>query len=336
MSLYIDKKFVSLVSTKLERFKQKSEFLWNFRCPICNDSAKNKMKTRGYFYRRKSDIFYTCHNCGISLSFGNFLKTMDSSLYREYQLERYKNETSGNVAKPDFAMAKIKPVFNIQTKINLVSIADLPINHSAGQYLLSRKIPRDRLHDIYYAPNFREFVMEMLPDYDKTLYNEPRIIFPFYDEKKNLLGFQGRAIGDSKVKYITVKLSDDNKKIFGLDRVDFSKKIYVVEGPIDSMFLQNSLATMDASLYNISLLLGNHDYVFIHDNEPRNAAIVKHMAKTISHGKNIFIWPQEVTVKDINDWIMTGATSSEIQSIIDRNTFCDLRARLEFDRWKKM
>jgi hypothetical protein len=336
MSLYIDKKFVSLVSPKLERFKQKSEYLWNCRCPVCGDSHKNKIKARGYFYRRKSDLFYTCHNCGTSLSLGNLIKIVDPSLYREYQLERYKSESSGNVAKPDFSMAKIKPVFSNQPKINLVSIAALPINHSAGQYLLSRKISRDRLHDIYYAPNFREFVMEMLPNYDKVLYDEPRIIFPFYDEKKNLLGFQGRAVGESKIKYITIKLDDDNKKVFGLDRVDFSKKIYVVEGPIDSMFLQNSLATMDASLYNISLLLGNHDYVFIHDNEPRNAAIVKHMAKTISHSKNIFIWPQDVAAKDINDWILTGTTPSEIQSIIDNNTFNDLRAKLEFEIWKKV
>ena len=334
MSLYIDKKFVSLVSPKLEKFKQKSEFLWNFRCPICGDSHKNKAKTRGYFYRRKSDLFYTCHNCGTSLSMGNFLKTVDMSLYREYQMERFKNESSGNVAKPDFAMAKIKPVF--KAKINLPTINSLHEDHVAKQYLLKRKLPRDRLDDVYYAANFKSFVIEMLPNYDKALHDEPRIVFPFYDQDKKLLGFQGRTLTDSKVKYITVKLDDDNKKVFGLDRIDFTKRIYVVEGPIDSMFLQNCVATMDASLYNITLLLGNHDYVFIHDNEPRNAAIVKQMAKTISHNKNIFIWPQGVDAKDINDWILTGTTPSEIQRIIDTNTFEGLRAKLEYERWRKV
>jgi hypothetical protein len=334
MSLYIDKKFVSLVSPKLERFKQKSEYLWNCRCPVCGDSSKNKIKARGYFYRRKSDIFYICHNCGTSLSLGSFIKITDPSLYREYQLERYKNESTGNVAKPDFSIAKIKPVF--ATRIDLPTISSLSDNHPAKAYLLKRKIPRDKLDDIYYADDFSAFVKDIHPEYDKTLYKEQRIIFPFYDEKKNLLGFQGRAVGNSKIKYITIKLNDDNKKVFGLDRVDFSKKVYVVEGPIDSLFLQNSLATMDASLYNISLLLGNHDYVFIHDNEPRNAAIVKHMAKTISHNKNIFIWPQDIVSKDINDYILTGATSSEIQSIIDKNTFQGLRAKLEFERWRKV
>lgn len=336
MSLYIDKKYISLVSLRLERFKQKSEFLWNFRCPICGDSHKNKMKTRGYFYRRKSDLFFQCHNCGTSLSLGNFLKTIDRSLYREYQLERYKNETAGNVEKPDFEWAKTKPVFNIEAKLTIPTIESLREDHAAKQYLINRKIPRDRLSDIYYAESFKAFVLEMLPDYDKTLFDEPRIVFPFYDQDKKLIGFQGRAVKDSKLKYITVKMDDDFQKIYGLDRVDFSKPIYVVEGPIDSLFLQNSLATMDASLYNITLLLGNHDYVFIHDNEPRNRDIVKQMAKTISHGKNIFIWPQNVEAKDVNDWILTGTTPSEIQSIIDRHTFNDLRAKLEFDKWKKV
>ena len=338
MSLYIDKKFVSLISPKLERFKQKSEFLYNCKCPICGDSHKNKLKARGYFYRRKSDMFFMCHNCGTSLSIGNFLKTIDRSLYREYQLERYKNESTGNVAKPDFSWAKTKPVFikTQESKINLPTIDSLPDTHDAKQYLLKRKIPHEHLKIIYYAQNFKSFVHELIPDYEKTLYNEQRIVFPFFDRDKNLLGFQGRAIGDSKIKYITVKMNDDFQKIYGLDRVDFTKRIYVVEGPIDSLFLQNSLATMDASLYNVSLLLGNHDYVFIHDNERRNSAIVKQMEKTIKQNKNIFIWPQHIVTKDINDYILSGGTSSEIQSIIDTNTFNSLRAKLEFEKWRKV
>jgi DNA primase catalytic core, N-terminal domain len=335
MSLYIDRKFVSLVSTKLERFKQKSEFLWNFRCPICGDSHKNKMKTRGYFYRRKSDLFFQCHNCGTSLAMGNFLKTVDPSLYREYQLERYKNESTGNVAKPDFSLAKIKPTFS-KSQINLPSIASLSEDHAAKQYLVNRKIPRDRLSDIYYADDFSAFVKDIHPDYDKTLYKEQRIVFPFYDEKKTLLGFQGRAIGDSKIKYITVKLNDDNKKVFGLDRVDFSKKVYVVEGIIDSMFLDNAVALMDASLQKVRAVLGNHDYILIPDRDIRNKEVMKNVAKMIELKYNVCLLPNNLSGKDINDLIMTGTTPAEIRSLIDSNTFSDLRAKLEFERWKKI
>jgi hypothetical protein len=334
MSLYIDKKFVSLVSTKLERFKQKSEYLWTFRCPICGDSHKNKAKTRGYFYRRKSDLFFTCHNCGTSLSVGNFLKTIDPSLYREYQLERYKNESTGNVAKPDFTMAKTKPVF--KKRIELPTINSLPEDHVAKQYLLKRKISRDRLDDIYYAASFKSFVLELLPDYEKTLYDEPRIVFPFYDEAKNMLGFQGRALGESKVKYITIKLDDDNRKVFGLDRVDFSKRVYVVEGIIDSMFLDNAVALMDASLHKVCSILGNHDYILIPDRDIRNKEVMKNVAKMIDMKYNVCLLPNNLSGKDINDIIMTGTTPAEIRSIIDNNTFNDLRAKLEFERWKKI
>lgn len=339
MSLIIDRKFVSLVSPKLDRFQQKNDYIWNFRCPICGDSQKNKFKSRGYIYRRKSDLFFSCHNCGTTMSMGNFLKSLDKSLYNEYRLERYKEENHGNTSKPDFSWAKEKPQFSCEnvSKINLPTVASLHEEHEAKTYLLNRKLSRDTLNDIYYTSDFKAFVLEMLPNYEKSLIEgDRRIIIPFYDEKNNLLGFQGRALGKSKVRYITIKLDEDNRKVFGLNKVDFSKKIYVVEGPIDSLFLQNAIAMMDASLYNVTLLLGDKDYVFVYDNEPRNPDIIKHMKKTIDTGKSICIWPKNIVDKDINDMIINGMSASQVQDIIDKNTHKDLKAKLEFELWKKM
>jgi len=334
MSLYIDTKFVSLLAPKLERYTRKSEYLWNIRCPICGDSHKNKFKARGYIYRRKSDLFYTCHNCGSSLSFGNFLKTIDNSLYRQYQMERYKNESHGNVPKPDFSELKKKPDFSKKLRIDLPSIEDLNVDHSAKLFVSKRKIPKDRWIDLFYANDFQQFVKTIFPEYDKKLIPEdPRIIIPFYDENKNLLGFQGRALSKSKVRYITIKLSEDNLKIYGLERLDKTKKVYVCEGPIDSMFIDNCVAAMDATLYNVSLALGQLDYVFLYDNEPRNKDVCKHMKRTIELGKNICIWPKNIQEKDINDMVLAGHS---VQSIIDSNTFKDHRAMLEFTTWKKV
>lgn len=336
MSLYIDKKYISLVAPKLEGFRQKSDSLWNFRCPICGDSSKNKLKMRGYVYRRKSDLFFSCHNCGAGLSFGNFLKITDRALYASYQMDRFKDSNGGNTAKPDFSLVMQKPVFNIKTKIDLPTIKSLPDNHIAKHYLSERELPKEKFSDIYFADDFKSFVFQMLPDYDKKLFEgEKRIIFPFFDEKNILLGFQGRSIGTSKVKYITIKLSDDNKKVFGLNTIDKTKKIYVVEGPIDSLFLHNSLAMMDASLYNVVSSVGSYDYTFVYDNEPRNKDIIKHMQKTIDLNKDICIWPKDITQKDINDMVLAGTPPAAIQSIIDRYTFNGLRARMEFELWRK-
>ena len=336
MSLHIDKKYMSLVSSKLDRFRQKSDYLWNFRCPICGDSSKNKLKMRGYIYRRKSDLFFSCHNCGTSISFGNFLKTIDKSMYSQYQMERFKSENAGNVAKPDFSSLMQKPVFNIKKKINLPSIYSLPETHTAKRYCYDRRLPKNKLEELYYADDFAEFVKEIFPEYDKKLYNEPRLVIPFYDEKGDLLGFQGRAFIASKVKYITIKLSDDNLKVFGLNKIDRAKRVYVVEGPIDAMFLENSLAMMDASLYNVISSVGNLDYVFIFDNEPRNKDVCKHMQKTIMMGKNICVWPKHITAKDINEMVLQGKPPAAIQSIIDSNTFSLLKAQLEFGSWSKI
>jgi transcription elongation factor Elf1 len=335
MSLYIDKKYISLLAPKLDKFRQKSEYLWNFRCPVCGDSQKNKLKMRGYIYRRKSDLFFTCHNCGTGHSFGNLLKMVDRSLYSQYQMERFKNESAGNTAKPDFSMLMEKPVFNTQKKINLPTIESLPITHAGRAYVKDRFIPKERWSDLYYAEDFDLFVKDIFPEYDKKLYAEPRLVIPFYDEKNILLGFQGRALVNSKVKYITIKLSDDNLKVYGLDRVDKTKKIYVVEGPIDSMFLQNSLAMMDASLYNVISTVGNYDYTFVFDNEPRNKDVCKHMQKTIAMGKSICIWPKHLDMKDINEMILRGYSPAVIQGIIDSNTFSLLKAQLEFGSWSK-
>ena len=337
MSLYIDRKYVSLLSPRLEKFHQKSEYLWNFRCPICGDSSRNRLKMRGYLYRRKSDLFFTCHNCGTNSSFGNFLKTVDRPLYSAYQMERFKEESGGNVAKPDFSEAKGLPVFEKKVEIKLPSVESLDDKHSAKHYVKDRKIPKDKWNAIYYANDFEEFVKEILPEYDKTLYNEPRLILPFYDEKNILLGFQGRALVKSSVKYITIKLSDDNKKVYGLNTIDKSKKTYVVEGPIDSLFLTNAIAMMDASLYNAVATVGDLNYTFIYDNEPRTKDIVKHMQKTIDLGKDICIWPKLVEdCKDINEMVTRMFSPSAIQAIIDNNTYSGIRAKLEFEKWRKI
>lgn len=294
---------------------------------------------RGYIYRRKNDLFFSCHNCGASHTFGTLLKLTDQSLYKSYQLECYSDGAGPTVKRPDFSLAKAQPVFKKKSvAIDLPSIESLPNTHAAKGYVKDRKIPEKYHSELYYAENFREFVFSIIPTYEKKLFDEPRLVIPFYDEESNLLGFQGRDLLKSKVKYITIKLSDDNKKVYGLNHVDKTKRIYVVEGPIDSMFLDNSLATMDASLYSIVSSVGNHDYVFVYDNEPRNKDVVKHMKKTIDMGKNICIWPALVSSrKDINDMVKNGGFQpSMIQSIIDRNTFSGLEADLKLGQWKKI
>jgi predicted RNA-binding Zn-ribbon protein involved in translation (DUF1610 family) len=334
MSVFIDRTFLLRVSPKLQKFTVKKEDLYNFRCPLCGDSSKNKVKARGYIYRKKNDYFYRCHNCGASTSFYNFLEKVDPGLVKEYALERYKNGSGGqNLPKPDFAEAKVKPVF--KKKLNIPSISDLPDEHYAKVYVHNRKIPENRFSDLYYAEDFKSFVESLNIEKDGLKEEDPRLVIPFYDEEKNLVAFQGRSLGESKLRYITVKLNEENHKIFGLDNINKEEYVYVVEGPIDSLFLDNAIATADSNLTSAAKHVDKSKLVLVYDNEPRNKELHKQMEKAIDEHYNVVIWPEMIEEKDINDMVMAGFTPDEIQDIIKKYTFINLRAKMEFINWKK-
>ena len=337
MSVYIDRKYLLMVSPRLQRFAQKKTDLYNFRCPICGDSEKNKTKSRGYVYRKKNDYFYMCHNCGLSTTFYNFLDKVDSRLIKEYALERYKDGETGNnnYPKPSFDEFKTKPAFK-KTKIKLDSIESLPDGHYAKEYVKARKIPEKHHKELYFAPDFKGFVESLDIEKENLKEEDPRLIIPFYNQDKELVAFQGRALGESKIRYITIKLQDDFHKVFGLDRIDPEKVIYVVEGPIDSLFLENAVATADSNLEAVTKIFDRSKVVLVYDNEPRNKELVKIIDKSIENHFNVVIWPEMIECKDINDMVLDGFDAEEIQDIISKHTFVNLRAKAEFVNWKKV
>ena len=274
------------------------------------------------------------------MSFYNFLDKVDSSLLKEYALERYKNGEEGkaNYKKPDFEMVKTQPVF--KTKLPLPSIESLPDGHFAKDYVVNRKIPEKHHGSLYFAEDFKKFVEEdMKIEKDGLKENDPRLVIPFYDKDKNLVSFQGRALGESKLRYITVKLSEDNHKVFGMDRIVLDNEeqdVYVTEGPIDSLFLDNAIATADANLRTAAKHVDKSKLVLVFDNEPRNKDICRIMEECIEEHFKIVIWPEMIEEKDVNEMVLAGFSPDEIQDIISKNTFQNLRAKIEFINWKKV
>lgn len=336
MSVFIDRKFLLQVSPRLERFSSKKEDLFNFRCPLCGDSQKNKTKSRGYIYRKSNDYFYMCHNCGVSTSFYNFLKQVDSSLLEEYVMERYRNGDVRNTNYPKPIVEETKEQQEIsRKKPHLPTIASLSKGHFARDYVENRKIPSKFQTDLYFSNDFKQFVDSY--GIDKSIpENDQRLVIPFYDADNNLVAFQGRALGDSKIRYITIKLSEDSKKLFGLDRVDQENKIFVFEGPIDSMFIENGVATADSHLEAAADVLDKSKIVLVFDNEPRNKEILKQIERAIDNHFNVVIWPDMIVEKDVNEMILSGFTSDELHDIIDKHTYQNLRAKMEFINWKKI
>jgi len=336
MSVFIDRTFLLRVSPKLQKFTQKKDNLYNFRCPLCGDSSKNKTKARGYVYEKKNNYFYMCHNCGASTSFYNFLEKVDPNLVKEYALERYKNGEQGrdNYIKPTFDEVKTEaPKF--KKSLAIPAINSLPAEHYAKVYVEARKIPEKFHSELYFAEDFKGFVDSLQIEKEGLKEDDPRLVIPFYDEDKNLVAFQGRALGESKLRYITVKTDKDNHKLFGTDRINTEEMIYVVEGPIDSMFLQNAVATADSNLMAASKHFDKSKIVLIYDNEPRNKELHKQIDKAIEEHYNVVIWPEMIVEKDINDMVLNGFSPDEIQDIISKHTFVNLRAKMEFINWKK-
>ena len=338
MSVYIDRKYLKLLSPKLNRFSQKKEDLYNFRCPFCGDSKKNQLKARGYVYRKKNDYFYKCQNCGVGYTMYNFINYIDSNLAKDYSLERYTNGEVGNQNYPKPEIKFDAPIFTKKkTVINLPSIKELGKEHIATEYCMGRKIPEDTYVNLYYAECFKKFIDEILPDNEKELKeNDPRLIIPFFDENGQLIAVQGRTLNNSKIRYITIKLNDETNKIFGLDRVDKNEKVYVTEGPIDSLFLPNGIATADSNLMAAEKAISRDKLVLVFDNEPRNKDLCKIIDKAIENHFAICIWPEMIQEKDINEMIMNGFSQDELVDIIDKNTFVNLRAKMEFIQWKKV
>ena len=338
---YIDHKYLNLISPMLPLFKKKGDNLWNFRCPYCGDSQKSRTKARGYVFRKKNDLFYKCHNCGVGASLGNLIKHVDSKTYDDYILERYRKgvETKSS-PQPEFKFDA--PVFQKNIFKSLRSISELAETHPARRLGEAREIPEYFLaSDLYLCESFYKFTNTLIENKFPSLNDDhPRLIIPFRNEEGEIFAYQGRAFGKEIPKYITIKLDEDTDKIYGLDRVDKDKQICVVEGPIDSMFIDNCIAVAGADFSKpLSIggrLMQNGELTIIFDNEPRNKEICKQIEKTISQGRKIVIWPDTMKEKDINDMILAGYSKKDIQQIITNNTFQTASASLRFAEWRKI
>lgn len=334
MSIWIDRKYIMFLSPKLEQFKQKKDNLFNMRCPYCGDSQKHSFRARGFIYIKCENAFYICHNCNKGTTLQKLIQFIDPSLVKEYILENFKENSTtikkNIIYKPSIPKFKEK----IEPKLKLPTIASLPDNHIAKKYIIDRQIPKSAWDLLYFAEDFRLFVESVSDNkLDKT---GPRIIIPFFSKSGELIAFQGRALDSYSMRYITVKLEVEQEKIFGLDRIDITKSVLVCEGPFDSLFLPNAIATADSNLASAISVVKKNKLILIPDNEPRNINIVNNIEKYINAGFSVCLFPNYIKEKDINDMVLSGLTKEEIYGVIVDHTYSGLRANIEFIKWRRV
>jgi transcription elongation factor Elf1 len=334
MSIWIDQKYIGTLSVRLSKFKRKGDYLYNFRCPICGDSQTNRNKARGYVFAQKGGLFYKCHNCSASMSLGNLIKHVDSTLYKEYCLDRYKAGETGRKAHKDHGFV-FKPVrFGSNRDDNfkgvLTKLTTLSEDHEAVRYVKSRKIPKEKYENLFLVEDISSMKV-FAPEYEEKLTtHEPRLVMPFYNEQNELIGFSCRALRGEKQRYIVIKLKE-TPMLYNLNHIDKKQTVYVTEGPIDSLFLPNAVAVGNSNLKEALKYLSG---TLIYDNEPRNKEIVREMKSSIEVNASVCIWPKTIKEKDINEMIMSGRTQNEILDTINKNTFSGAQALLEFNNWR--
>ena len=341
MSVYIDKKYINMLSPNLEQFSWKKDNLATCRCPICGDSKKNANKRRGYFYLKKGNFFFKCYNCNYGCNVYNFMEKIAPHYCKEYSLEKFQdNPISGRKRRPVTTPKAIVPQAKkkvIEHIDGLESVLSLSKDHPCIQYIENRKIPKSKWNRLYYTDDFSVIAKKIDPNTSKLL-KEARLVLPIIATDGSLVGVQGRKIDDGySPKYITIKAEGYSDRLwFGLKDVDTNKKCFVVEGPIDSLFLSNAVAMigLDAIDAMPEKLLKCKEVVFVFDNEPRNPDVVRVYEKTLEMGLNVCIWPDKIKDKDINDMSKT-IEPKIIENIITQNTYHGPAGLLALAKWSR-
>jgi len=337
---WLDQKYVGMLSHRLDRFTRKSSGKFNFRCPVCGDSQSSKYKARGWIYDKQGHGVFHCFNCEVSMGVPKFIKMLDQGLYNEYNMEKIsQNKTPEQVDLETFVNKMKPPVFRKEGILKgLKKISQLSPDDPLKKYVVNRMIPNPYHAKMFKCPNFYAFVNDLVPDKfskESLDHDETRLLIPFINKEGKVHAIQGRSLKSTGVKYITIVLDESVEKLYGLDTVNFDIGFYVLEGPIDSMFIPNSIATAGGDIVSALPSAYKSKAVVVYDNEPRSKDTIKKIDKAIMQGFKVCIWPENLEHKDVNDMVKSGLSAEFIRYIIDQNTYKDLAAKMALTKWSK-
>jgi len=283
-------------------------------------------------------MFYKCHNCDAGKTFGGLLKITDPLLHKQYILERYSEGVAAPRANKEPEFEFKTPEFGAPDRLidKLMDRVDtLDASHMAVEYCTQRQIPKDQWHRLYHIENIKD-ICQLNPKYkDRIKSDESRLAIPFFNEEGILTAVTLRSYGNSPLRYILVKINEDSPTVFGLDCISKSKPVKIVEGPLDSLFLDNCIACAGTSFNKIETLNLPEDSIIIVDNQPKNKEVCKIINRYIKTGKRVVIWPDNILEKDINEMVLAGVQTVNMEDIISNNVFQNLEAELKFISWRK-
>lgn len=324
---YLVEKYISLCSLPgLVKLENK----WNFRCIVCGDSKTNKNKKRGYILYDQSRYkvpVYSCRNCGVTLSFNSFLYKHRQHLYKDYKRECLESGLFGPVIKPEPSKEEIEIPVNENSNVHdiIVNLERAKNNAKALEYCMKRKLPESFISELLYTGNFIKHVTEnKIMEFANIPDSDERIIIPVYDKDKNLTHIQGRALYPTELKYITITIKDQFK-IWGMDRIKYSEKVFCFEGVFDACFIPNSVATLGAQ-FNAKNLR-QYANVYCPDFDIyTNKHVRKKCLDWVQVGGDLFIPPEGINGKDVNELIQNGVEINKVVELIQNNVYNSISA----------
>lgn len=286
-------------------------------CQYCDHLHSYTNVLKGSLYKtNKNNWAYncwrstcSCHDNGKSAM--EWLKDIDPFLFEECRKEIYEKTVKQDTPKQNYKkivndkLKEQRQLEELEKERNLAAekkattyfrplCIDSELSRKAIQYCESRKI------DKKYYENFSVAIDGKY---------KGRLIIPVFNRDGDVIFWQGRLLEkkDGEAKYLNPKLNRDSL-LFGIERMDIEKPVIVFEGPIDSLFVENGVATMGVSIpLNIRELLKELDrvfYVFDNDDAGRDMSV-----KYLKEAKYVFNWfmfirdhkLEKYEIKDMND-----------------------------------
>lgn len=346
---YVDYKYIMLLSSRLDRFKDTGNRTYNFRCPYCGDSQKDKRKSRGYllYNSKKNSVRFFCHNCGASSSLSTFIKNIAPDLHGQYKVETFgaamrvkTPESKTEQALSGTASKTFNRLRDPLGKCHRLSNCPSTLEH-IKRYAESRSIPENLFSEIYAAESVNDITSRLAKYKDSEYPKVPMLVMPFFRKDGSYSYIQCRVAdpeADPDFRFLTIQVDGEGPKLYGENHVDWAQPVYVLEGPIDAMFIDNGVANAGASssmsyviqqVTNSGKPLSNVCMLFDNDYSS-NAQVMEHIIRGVNNGMSVVLFDKQFNgIKDINKAITSGWSRKEVNDYVRSRTFNGLRAKLE-------
>ena len=308
---------------------------YNGCCPFCKEGKSWGVKKRFYYIPEK-EVAY-CHNCGYSKGSLNFILELTNK-----PLHIVVNEIKDFDIEIQLPREEVKEEKKVTDKslpedcINLSDPSQVEYYKDNAAVKIALNLIRDRKLDKGINKP-KTFYISL-----KDKVHKNRLILPFYDENNDIIFYQSRGLTKKDLyerpKYLS-KVGAE-RSLYGIQNINPDLDyVFIFEGPIDSYFVENGLATCGITENSSKMFttlqkqqinkLNLYEKIYVLDNQYCDKAALNKSIALVDNNEKVFIWPKELKkFKDFNDICVAGNKDKIKPEFILKNTHSGLKAKL--------